>query len=182
MNRLKQALDPLLRNSQNGFRKKRTTVGQIVALRRLLEGVRAENLSCVLTFIDFRKAFDTIHHGKLMEILRAYGVPGKIVSAIAATYSETWAKVRTPDGDTEPFEILAGVLQGDTLALFLFIVALDYALRCAITGREEELGFTLTRRASSRVPAKTLPDLDFADNISLSRKPVSSWLQMSASA
>ena len=167
MNRLRPALDPLLRNSQNGFRQKRTTVGQIVALRRLLEGVRAENLSCVLTFIDFRKAFDTIHRGKLMEILRAYGVPEKIVSAISATYSETWAKVRTPDGDTEPFQILAGVLQGDTLAPFLFIVALDYALRCAINGREEELGFTLTRRASRRVPAKTLTDLDFADDISL---------------
>ena len=167
MNRLRPAVDPLLRNSQNGFRPKRTTVGQIVALRRLLEGVRAENLSCVLTFIDFRKAFDTIHRGKLMEILRAYGVPGKIVSAIAATYSETWAKVRTPDGDTEPFQILAGVLQGDTLAPFLFIVALDYALRCAINGREEELGFTLTKRASRRVPAKTLTDLDFADDISL---------------
>jgi len=167
MNRLRPALDPLLRNSQNGFRQKRTTVGQIVALRRLLEGVRAENLSCVLTFIDFRKAFDTIHRGKLMEILRAYGVPGQIVSAISATYSETWAKVRTPDGDTKPFQILAGVLQGDTLAPFLFIVALDYALRCAINGREEELGFTLTKRASRRVPAKTLTDLDFADDISL---------------
>ena len=167
MNRLRPALDPLLRNAQNGFRQKRTTVGQIVALRRLLEGVRANNLSCVLTFIDFRKAFDTIHRGKLMEILRAYGVPAKIVSAIAATYSQTWAKVRTPDGDTESFEILAGVLQGDTLAPFLFIVALDYALRCAIDGKEEELGFTLTKRASRRVPAKTLTDLDFADDISL---------------
>lgn len=167
MNRLRPVLDPLLRIPQNGFRQKRSTVGQIVALRRLLEGVRSKNLSCVLTFIDFRKAFDTIHRGKLMEILRAYGVPEKMVSAIAATYSQTWAKVRTPDGDTESFEILAGVLQGDTLAPFLFIVALDYALRCAIDGKEEELGFTLTKRASRRIPAKTLTDLDFADDIAL---------------
>ena len=58
------------------------------------------------TFIDFRKAFDTIQCGKLMEILRAYGVPEKMVSAIAATYSQTWAKMRIPDGDTKSFEIL----------------------------------------------------------------------------
>ena len=167
MNRLRPVLDPLLRNSQNGFRRKRTTVGQLVALRRLLEGVRSKRLSCVLTFIDFKKAFDTIHRGKLMEILRAYGVPEKLVAAIAATYSQTWAKVRTPDGDTESFQILAGVLQGDTLAPFLFIVALDYALRCAINGREEELGFTLVRKGSRRVPAKILTDLDFADDIAL---------------
>ena len=172
MNRLRPVLDPLLRTSQNGFRKKRTTVGQIVALRRLLEGVKSNNLSCVLTFIDFKKAFDTIHRGKLMEILRAYGVPEKLVTAIAATYSQTWAKVRTPDGDTESFQILAGVLQGDTLAPFLFIVALDYALRCAINGREEELGFTLVKRASRRIPAKMVTDLDFADDIGLASDTV----------
>ena len=42
-----------------------------------------------MTFIDFRKASDSIHRGKLMDILRAYGVPEKVVTAIAATYSET---------------------------------------------------------------------------------------------
>ena len=39
------------------------------------------------------------------------------------------AKVVTPDGETEMFEIKVGVLQGDTLAPYLFIIVLDYALR-----------------------------------------------------
>ena len=167
LNRLRPVLDPLLRIAQNGFRQKRTTVGQVVALRRLLEGAKNNNLTCVLTFIDFRKAFDTIHRGKLIEILRAYGVPDKLVEAIAVSYKETWAKVRTADGETEAFQILAGVLQGDTLAPFLFIIALDYALRCATSGKEEELGFTLEKRASRRVAAMMITDLDFADDISL---------------
>ena len=167
LNRLRPILDPLLHISQNGFRQKRSTIGQIVALRRLIEGAKGNNLPCILTFIDFRKAFDTIHRGKLIEILRAYGVPDKMIEAIEATYSETWAKVRTADGETETFQILAGVLQGDTLAPFLFIVALDSALRRAIEGREEELGFTLQKRASRRVAAKMVTDLDFADDIAL---------------
>jgi len=162
LNRLRPCLDPLLRISQNGFRQKRSTVGQIVALRRLIEGAKGNNLTCIITFIDFRKAFDTIHRGRMIEILRAYGVPNKLVEAIETTYSETWAKVRTADGVT-----LAGVLQGDTLAPFIFIVVLDYALRKAIEGREEELGFTLEKRASRRVAAKMATDLDFADDISL---------------
>ena len=167
LNRLRPILDPLLRISQNGFRQKRSTIGQIIALRRLIEGAKGNNLPCILTFIHFRKAFDTIHRGKLIEILRAYGVPDKMIEAIEATYSETWAKVRTADGETETFQILAGVLQGDTLAPFLFIVALDSALRRAIEGREEELGFTLQKRASRRVAAKMVTDLDFADDIAL---------------
>ena len=52
-----------------------------------------------------------------MDILRAYSIPEKMVTAIAATYSKTWAKVRTSDGVTQPFQILAGALQGDTLVI-----------------------------------------------------------------
>ena len=167
LNRLRPILDPLLRNSQNGFRPERTTVGQILALRRILEGVRERNLSAVITFIDFQKAFDTIHRGKLMNILRAYGVPEKMVQTIEANHSQTRAKVQTCDGDTNVFEILAGVLQGDTLAPFLFIIAMDHALRLAISGREEELGLTLVPRKSRRVHPIMVTDLDYADDIAL---------------
>ena len=77
------------------------------------------------------------------------------------------------DGETAWFQILAGVLQGDTLAPFLFVIVLDYALRKAITGREVELGFTITPRRSRRYPAKTETDLDFADDIALLSNDIS---------
>ena len=83
---------------------------------RLIEGVKAKQLTAVLTFVDFRKAFDSIH--KLMEILIANGIHRKVVKAIEVLYKGSSTKVLTPDGDTESFEILAGVLQRDTLALF----------------------------------------------------------------
>ena len=38
------------------------------------------------------------------------------VAAITIIYRNTKLKVRSPDGDTEYFDIVAGVLQGDTLA------------------------------------------------------------------
>ena len=41
--------------------------------------------------------------------------------------------VRSPDGDTNFFDITAGVLQADSLALFLFIICLDYVLNLAFT-------------------------------------------------
>ena len=82
-------------------------------------------------------------------------------------YTNTMAKVVSTVGDTKMFEIIAGVLQGDTLAPFLFIIVLDYALRKATAGREDELGFTITPRTSRRHPKVTLTDLDFADDIGL---------------
>ena len=45
----------------------------------------------------------------------------------------------TPDGKTDFFEIQTGVLQGDTLAPYIFCIVLDYAMRRVIDGREEEL-------------------------------------------
>ena len=75
--------------------------------------------------------------------------------AIESMYTNTRAKVISPDGQTEMFDITAGVLQGDTLAPFLFVVVFDYALRKALTGREEDLGFTITPRKTSRHPQKS---------------------------
>ena len=129
--------------------------------------VKTNNLPAVITFIDFRKTFDTVHRGKMLKILRAYGIPNKIVSAIATMYEDTRAKVITSDGETEPFNISTGVLQGDTLAPYLFVIVLDYALREAIDGKEEEHGFQLVKRQSRRIGPEVLTDLDFADDIAL---------------
>ena len=119
-------MDEHLRTNQNGFRVRRSTVGHILALRRLIEGVKAKNLTSIITFIDFCKAFDSIHRGKMLQILRAYGIPDQIVDAIGDMYQNTMTKVVSPDGETDLFEILAGVLQGDTPAPYLFVIILDY--------------------------------------------------------
>ena len=66
------------------------------------------------------------------QILLAYGIPKETVAAITILYRNTKVKVRSPDGDTEYFDIVAGVLQGDTLAPYLFIICLDYVLRTSI--------------------------------------------------
>ena len=64
------------------------------------------------------------------------------------------------------FDIVAGVLQGDTLAPYLFIICLDYVLRTSID-KIRENGFELTKRRSRRYPAKTITDADYADDLAL---------------
>ena len=39
----------------------------------MLEGVRTKNLQATLLFVDFTRAFDSIHKGKMEHILLAYG-------------------------------------------------------------------------------------------------------------
>ena len=68
--------------------------------------------------------------------------------------------------DTEYFDIVAGVLQGDTLAPYLFIICLDYVLRTSID-KIKENGFELTKKKSRRYPATTITDADYADDIAI---------------
>ncbi|KAI8490785.1 hypothetical protein Bbelb_315780 [Branchiostoma belcheri] len=72
----------------------------------------------------------------------AYGIPLDVVSAIRVMYEDTSAVVITPEGETDAFSINTGVLQGDPLAPFLFVICLDYALRSSIS---ESDGLTLRR-------------------------------------
>ena len=81
-------------------------------------------------------------------------------------YRNTKVKVRSPDSDTEYFDIVAGVLQGDTLAPYLFIICLDYVLRTSID-KIRENGFELTKKSSRRYPTKTITDADYADDIAI---------------
>ena len=96
--RIQPKLDPLLRPNQNGFRPKRSTMAHILALRRLIENVKRKNLKSVILFVDFSKAFDSVHRGKMLRILKAYGIPDQLVSAIDKLYEGTRAKVISPDG------------------------------------------------------------------------------------
>ena len=81
-------------------------------------------------------------------------------------YRNTKVKVRSPDGNTHYFDIIAGVLEGDTLAPYLFIICLNYVLRISID-RIKENSFKLTKERSRTYPAKTITDADNADDMAL---------------
>ena len=125
-----------------------------------------KNLRATILFVDFIKAFDSFHNGKMEQILQAYGMPKETVAAITILYRNTKVKVRSPDGDTDYFDIVAGVLQGDTLAQYLFIICLDYVPRTLIDIIKEN-SFELTKKRSRRYPAKTITDAGYADDIAI---------------
>ena len=153
-NRIEPKIDNILRKNQNGFRRNRSTTSQILTIRRIHEGVRAKNLLATLIFVDFprlTKAFDSIHRGKMEQILLAYDIPKETVAAITILYRNTKVKVRSP---------------GDMLAPYLFIICLDYVLRTSID-KIRENGFELTKKRSRRYPAKTITDAGYADDIAI---------------
>ena len=95
--RIRPTIESVLRKNQNGFRPGRGTVPHILALRRILEGIRDKKLPATIIFIDFKKAFDSVDRSNMFEILKSYGVPPNLLQLIISTYEKTVARVTSPD-------------------------------------------------------------------------------------
>ena len=87
---------------------------QILTIHRILEGVHVKNLEATISFVDVVMAFNSIHRGKMEQILLAYSLPKETIAAIMMIYRNTKIRVHYLDRDTDYFNIVAGVLQGDT--------------------------------------------------------------------
>ena len=95
------------------------------------------------------------------QIQLAYGLPQKTVAALMMVFKNTKAKVCSPDGDTENFDVIASMLQGDTLAPYLFIICLDYVRRTSIDKMKDN-GFKLAKERSRRYLPQIILDADYA--------------------
>ena len=116
-------------------------------------------------FVAFRKAFDNVNRNAMLHILSNYGVPEEIINAITVF-------VQTPGGPTEALLTTAGILQGDTLAPFLFVIIVDYVLRQSVDNINR-YGPLIGRRFG-RLSYKHLTDLDYADNLALVAEQITS--------
>lgn len=159
LGRTRPIILPYMRPNQAGFLPQRSTIQQAMALKMIIEHINHhKSLTGVVTFIDFVNAFPSITWVSIKAALEAYHVPEMLVNAILSIYHNHQTIVRTNDGDTAPFEPSAGVLQGDTLAPFLFDLVIDCIMRQAVDNQRHN-GITIG-------PMQTT-DLDYADDIAL---------------
>ena len=82
-------------------------------------------------------------------------------------YKNTKVKVCSPDGDTDYFEIVTGVPQGDTLAPYLIMISIDYVLRTSIDVMKEN-GNKIAKERRSYL-THTITNTHYADNSSSSK-------------
>ena len=82
-------------------------------------------------------------------------------------YKNMKAIVCSCNEDTDFFDIVPGVLQGDALVSYLFMLYLNYILQTSIDLVKEN-GFTLKKKTRSRQYAtQTMTDTDYTDDLSL---------------
>ena len=111
-----------------------------------------------ISFIDFKKAFDSVHRKSLWKILRAYGIPHKIVTIIRTFYEHFECSVIVENTLTESFPVKSGVRQGCILSPILFLVVIDWVMRKTTSDHPRGIQWTLF---------SCLEDLDFADDLAV---------------
>ena len=101
----------------------------IFTLRNILEQCTEWNRELYINFIDYEKAFDSIHRDSLWQILRAYGIPQRIINIIKCFYSNFTCCIS--QGDLS-FEVKTGVRQGSVMSCHVMSVSCRPCYPCHI--------------------------------------------------
>ena len=82
-----------------------------------------------MTFVDFKKAYDSIDRNTLIKVMEEFGIDDKSIKLIQQTLTNTRSQVKFLGEWSEPFEIVTGVRQGDGLSPILFNCILEKTIR-----------------------------------------------------
>ena len=158
LHRIKASVERILREEQAGFRGGRSCVDQIFVVRTIIEQSLEWNSSLYINFIDFEKAFDSVHHATLWDILRSYGFPAKIINILSSMYANNRCCVRHGGGHSDWFQVKSGVRQGCVISPLLFNIVMDWVMKRATADKPR--GITWKNFSQ-------LEDEDFADDLAL---------------
>ena len=152
LKRMKETVDPKLRDQQAGFWRNRSCADQIASLRIIVEQSLEWDSPLYINFIDYEKAFDSVDRDNVeaTETLRSPredNLP-----------HDTSCRIAHAGQLSESFEVKTGVWQGCLLSHFLFLLAIDWIAKTTTTGRNNGIQWTLWTQ---------LDDFDFADDLAL---------------
>jgi hypothetical protein len=130
-NRLYDACDQmnLLVPEQAGFRRKEEAVAQYIAIAEIVRRREICGEPTFAIFVDFKKAYDKVHHEALYRILDNMGVRGKFLEIIKNMYRNSRMSIKAGGRVTRSFGMKRGTRQGCPLSPLLFIIFLNHLLK-----------------------------------------------------
>ena len=136
LSRIKEAVNKTLQEEQARFCNGRSCNEQILTIRNIIEQSIEFQQPISINFIDFKKAFDSIHRESLWNIAGTYRIPDRFINIFRNIYFNFSCCVKTNTGTTEFFDIVTGVRQGCILSPFLFFLVTDFVMWETMSGSD----------------------------------------------
>ena len=114
---------------QCGFRQGRGCIDQVFAVRQVCGKYKANGKDVFWAFMDLKKAYDTIDRHGMRQMLRVYGVEGKLLKIVQSFYVDSRACVRMGNDVSDCFSVNVGVTQGCMVCPWLYNVNMDGVAR-----------------------------------------------------
>jgi len=137
LSRIKETAENVIGDYQGGFRPGRSTTDLIFIVRQLIQKTWEFNKEMHILFVDFQKAYDSIHREGLIITLAELNFPHKLINLIKSSIMETYFRVRIGNIKSEQVQVRTGLRQGDSLSPILFNIALEKVIREMNMGQHE---------------------------------------------
>ena len=129
LDRVVPKAENIIGDYQGGFRTNRSTTDQMFILRQIIQKHLEFDKEVHVLFVDFRKAYDSIHRESFLNILKDFKFPRKIINLIGASLKHTDIQVKIGNVTSQPTRVTTGLRQGDALSQLLFNLVLERVIR-----------------------------------------------------
>ncbi len=162
--RTNKVLHKLVNTTQAGYIPQRQVTNNNRLIEELIDLCHENDEQAYLITLDAQKAFDSVDHKYLIQLLRHYNFPDTYIKWICLIYNDLEASVLVNGFTTDKFKIEQSVKQGDALSCALFVLAIEPLLN-KIQNCDLILPLSISHHADGTVESIDVKTIAYADDI-----------------